>query len=69
MKSNVVNKVRDYRNQFDLTQAELAKKVGVTRLTIISIEKQNYEPSVGLALKLAKLFRCSVEDLFTVGEE
>lgn len=52
------------RQTLGLTQAELAKQVGVSRQTIISIEKGHYEPSVRLALALAKALDCSVETLF-----
>lgn len=48
------------------TQEELGKAVGVTRQTIIAIEKGNYTPSVLLALKIAKYFNTSVENLFTI---
>ena len=48
------------------TQEETAQLVGVTRQTIIAMEKGNYVPSVLLALKLAKVFKCRVEDLFYV---
>lgn len=47
-----------------MTQQELADKVDVTRQTIIALEKGNYTPSVALALRLAKVFKCNVEDLF-----
>lgn len=47
-----------------MTQQELADRVGVTRQTIVSIEKGNYNPSVELALRLAKVFGTSVESLF-----
>ncbi len=49
-----------------MTQAVLAERVGVTRQTIIAIEKGDYAPSVALALKLARIFKCRVEDLFKV---
>lgn len=48
----------------DRTQEDLATSVGVTRQTIIAIEKGNYTPSVLLALRLARALGCSVEDLF-----
>lgn len=53
-----------YREKNGYTQEALAAKAGVTRQTIIAIEKGNYTPSVALALKLAKIFKVSVEDLF-----
>lgn len=64
MKNTIINKVQKYRLVVDITQEELAEKVGVTRQTIIAIEKGNYTPSVTLALKLAKYFRKNVEDIF-----
>ncbi len=58
------NKVKTRRVLSDLTQEDLAQKVGVTRQTVLAIEKGNYAPSVVLALRLAKTLGCSVEDLF-----
>lgn len=52
-----------------LTQEDLAKKVGVTRQTIISIEQGKYVASLPLALKMAVLFDVSVEDIFVIEEE
>ena len=53
-----------------MTQQELARRVGVTRQTIISIEKNKFRPSVELALRLARAFGVKVEDLFElIGEE
>lgn len=69
MKNAVFNKVKDKRTSFNFTQEQLANIVGVTRLTIISIEKQKYEPSIGLAIKLAKALNCTVEDLFILEGE
>lgn len=58
------NSVFEKRKAVGVTQEDLASKIGVTRQTIIAIEKGNYTPSVLLALKLAKFFKCPVEDLF-----
>ena len=63
-RSNLQNRVHNYRTQAGLTQAELAEQVAVTRQTIISIEKGNYEPSVRLALQLAHVLDTHVETLF-----
>ncbi len=52
------------RNDANITQEELAKTVGVTRQTIIAIEKGNYVPSVLLALKIAMFFKKPVEQIF-----
>ena len=56
--------VRRHRQVGGLTQQELADRVGVTRQTILSIEKGKYTPSVALALCLAEVFDVSVETLF-----
>jgi len=64
----LVNYVQEYRNKHKITQEELGKAVGVTRQTIIAIEKGNYTPSVLLALKIAKYFETSAEKLFTIKE-
>jgi putative transcriptional regulator len=58
------NQVRKFRRAADLTQEQLAEKVGVTRQTIVSIEKGNYTPSVALALQIAAVLRLRVEELF-----
>lgn len=66
MSQNIQNFVQDYRNKNKATQEELAKGIGVTRQTIIAIEKGNYTPSVFLVLKIAKYFNTTVEKLFTI---
>ncbi|GAB6189665.1 helix-turn-helix transcriptional regulator [Marinitoga arctica] len=63
------NKLKVYRAMFNITQEELAKKIGVSRQTINYIEKGKYSPSVLLALKLAYFFNCKVEDLFILERE
>jgi putative transcriptional regulator len=60
------NKIRECREAKKITQEDLATATGVSRQTIIAIEKGNYEPSLGLALKLAKFFKVRVEELFMV---
>ncbi|MCA9262018.1 MAG: helix-turn-helix transcriptional regulator [Planctomycetales bacterium] len=60
----LINFVRQRRRSADLTQQELADQIGVTRQTILSIEKGKYTPSVLLALRLASVLNASVEDLF-----
>ena len=59
-----LRRLRFERNQ--LTQQELAEMVGVSRQTIISIEKGKYKPSVELALLLAKALDVKVEDIFSI---
>lgn len=66
MQGTVNNSVGSARAKAGVTQEQLAKSVGVTRQTIIAIEKGNYTPSVLLALQLARFFKCRVEDIFSV---
>ncbi len=58
------NRVYDLRSKAVMTQSEFAERAGVTRQTIIAIEKGNYTPSVALALKIAKVFKRPVEEIF-----
>ncbi|HNR58117.1 MAG: helix-turn-helix transcriptional regulator [Methanothrix sp.] len=62
------NKIKVYRAIFDLTQEELAKKLGVTRQTIIAIEKDKYNPSLDLAFKMARIFGVKIEEIFEYDE-
>lgn len=62
-------KVKSARLVAELTQAQLAAKVGVSRQTIISIERGDYAPSVYLALSIAQLLKHTVEDLFPTAQE
>lgn len=62
----VANRVQTLRSARRWTQADLAARVGVSRQTINSIETGRFEPSLGLALKLARLFESPVESLFTL---
>lgn len=59
------NKLKVYRAMQDITQEVLARELGVTRQTIIAIEKDKYDPSLILAFKIAHFFKVSVEDIFT----
>ena len=68
-RDSVLNHVRRYRRERDMTQQELADRVGVTRQTILSIEGGRYNPSVGLALRIAEHFGVAVEQLFEVDWE
>ena len=52
-----------------LTQAQIAEKLDVSRQTIIAIEQGKFNPSVKLALKMAELFACRVEDIFYLNKE
>lgn len=57
-------KLKEYRAKYDMKQGELAEKVGVRRETIIRLEKGQYNPSLKLAMDIAKLFGTTVEDMF-----
>ena len=62
------NKVKVYRAMHDLTQEALADKLGVTRQTVLAIEKGKYDPSLGLAFKISRLFETKIEDIFIYEE-
>jgi putative transcriptional regulator len=68
MNDRVVNGVKEQRKKAGLTQEELGEATGVSRQTIISIEKGKYIPSLPLALKLARFFKCSTDEVFTIEE-
>lgn len=69
VKDNMENKLKVFRAMQDLTQEELAKELGVTRQTIIAIEKDKYDPSLILAFKIAKFFKSPIEDIFIYKEK
>ena len=58
------NKLKVLRAERDMTQADLANKIGVSRQTINAMEKNKYVPSTVLALKIAKLFETPLEEIF-----
>ncbi len=62
----VMNSVSRLREASSVTQKEIAEAVDVSRQTIIAIEKGNYVPSVLLAMKIAKFFKKSVEEIFRI---
>ena len=63
------NVLEDHRNRKGWTQQELADRTGVSRQTIISLEKGRYNPSIVLAFRLARQFGVSIEELFQFSEE
>ena len=69
MSEVIVNNVQKFRRAASMTQEDLAQKVGVSRQTIIAIEKGNYTPSVLLALKIAQVFSESIENIFEISYE
>ncbi|MBN1430962.1 MAG: helix-turn-helix transcriptional regulator [Anaerolineae bacterium] len=62
------NKLKVYRAMHDLTQEQLAEKIGVSRQTVIAIESNKYLPSLGLAFKIARLFKVQIEEIFSYEE-
>ncbi|MBI3335813.1 MAG: helix-turn-helix transcriptional regulator [Candidatus Portnoybacteria bacterium] len=69
VKEFVSNQVYELRIESGITQETLADAVGVTRQTIIAIEKGNYAPSVLLALRMAKFFKKQLEEIFSIKYE
>ncbi|MCI9976037.1 helix-turn-helix transcriptional regulator [Clostridioides difficile] len=62
-------KIKEYREKLLMTQNELAKLVGVRRETIVHLENGKYNPSLKLAMDIAKVFNTTVENLFEFIEE
>jgi len=62
------NDIRVFRAKHKLTQDELATKLSVSRQTLSAIENNKYFPSLELALKIAKVFSCTVDELFSLDE-
>lgn len=63
------NRLPEYRRKYNLSQDKLAEMLDVTRQTIISIEKGRYNPSLPLAIRIARIFHASVEEIFILDEE
>ena len=62
--SMLENRLKHYREDHGWSQGELARRLGVSRQTINAVETDKYDPSLPLALRMAKLFAVSVPDLF-----
>ena len=62
-------RMKELRARYDLTQEDLAKKVGVRRETILYLEKGKYNPSLKLARDVAKVLRTTIDDLFIFEDE
>ncbi|WP_310833008.1 helix-turn-helix transcriptional regulator [Paenibacillus pedocola] len=71
MSKNLVgNHIRKLRFEYnEMTQQQLADKVGVTRQTIVALEKGNYSPSLELAFRIAQAFSLHLEEVFFYGEQ
>ncbi|MBM3199372.1 helix-turn-helix transcriptional regulator [Candidatus Woesearchaeota archaeon] len=61
-------KIKEYRARYNLTQEDLAKKVGVRRETVLFLEKGDYNPSLKLAHDVAKALNTTIDDLFIFEE-
>ena len=62
--AEIQNRIKIHRAELNMTQEELAGKAGVTRQTIIAVEKNKYVPSLELAFKIAKAFGQPIENVF-----
>jgi len=62
-------RIKELRARYDLTQEELAKKVGVRRETIVFLEKGKYNPSLKLAYNIAKVLKSNIEEIFIFEED
>jgi putative transcriptional regulator len=67
--TRVTNSLRSVREAAGMTQAELARQVGVTRQTLIAIEQGKYSPTLELAFQLARVFGAGLDDLFHYPED
>ena len=62
-------RIKELRARFDLTQEDLARKVGVRRETIVFLEKGKYNPSLKLAYDISKVLDTSIDELFIFDED
>jgi len=62
-------RIKEFRARYDLTQQQLADKVGATRMTIVFLEKGKYNPSLKLAHRTAKVLKSTIDELFIFEEE
>ena len=67
--ANIITNLKEYRIAKKISQQELAQLVGVRRETIVHLENNRYNPSLEMALKIAEIFDCHVEELFQLKKE
>ena len=67
--TNMTNRIKELRKAAGYRQEDLARALGVTRQTIIAIENNKYDPSLVLAMKLARFLQTTVEELFQMEDE
>lgn len=65
----IVNRLHVLRAEHRITQEQLAREVGVTRATIVAIERGGYNPSLELAFRLARYFKTDIHTIFSIEEE
>ena len=65
----LITKIKEYREKEGMKQSELAELVNVRRETIVCLENGKYNPSLRLAMDIAKVFNVQVEDLFSFGDK
>jgi DNA-binding XRE family transcriptional regulator len=65
----IKTRIKELRARLNLTQDELAERVGVTRQTMLYLEKGRYNPSLVLAHKVAAVLESSIEEVFIIAEE
>lgn len=63
------NRLKALRAEHELTQSDLAERLGVSRQTVYAIEAGKYDPSLPLAFKIARLFELHIEDIFEPDED
>jgi putative transcriptional regulator len=66
---SIANGIKELREEFEMTQGQLAAAVGVSRQSINSIERGRYVPSLELALKFARVFECPADEIFWIVDE
>lgn len=67
--ANIITNLKEFRKTKKISQQELAQLVGVRRETIVHLENNRYNPSLEMALKIAEIFDCHVEELFQLKKE
>jgi putative transcriptional regulator len=66
---DLINHIKQHRARLDMTQQDLAERIGVRRQTIIAVEKRQYIPSAKLAFLIARELRMRIDELFELVEE
>lgn len=67
--TRVTNAIRVHRARCDMTQAELAERIGVTRQTVIAVEQGRYSPSLEMAFQIARALGVALDDVFAYPDE